>query len=114
MSTDTTVAGTMRAVVCHGIKDYRQSVVPVPSPEPGEVLIKVARCGLCAGDAKCFHGADMFWSDSYLGPGGAPYVETPCIPGHEFCGTVVRLGAGACGPRRRRRPPQCACVSRSR
>lgn len=49
----------MRAVVCSGIGDYGQEVLPVPSPAAGEVLIKVSRCGLCAGDAKCYKGADM-------------------------------------------------------
>jgi erythritol/L-threitol dehydrogenase len=64
MSTDLTIPETMRAVVCRGIKDYRQEVLPVPEPKAGEVLIKVARCGLCAGDAKCYQGADMWVSKS--------------------------------------------------
>lgn len=92
---DTTIPATMRAVQCHAIKDYRQDEVPVPEVNTGEVLIRVSRCGLCAGDAKCYTGADMFWSSTYGGPGGRPYVEAPCIPGHEFCGVVVALGEGA-------------------
>lgn len=59
MTTDSTLPATMRAVVCRGIGDYVQDLLPVPAPAANEVLIKVARCGLCAGDAKCYKGADM-------------------------------------------------------
>lgn len=93
MSTDTTLPTEMRAVVTHGVRDYRQSVLPVPTPGPCELLLKVGRCGLCAGDAKCYSGADMFWG---TGPDyDTPYVDTPCVCGHEFVGTVAALGAGA-------------------
>ena len=42
--------------------DYRQEVVPVQKDLlPGEVLIKVLAAGICAGDAKCYAGAPLFW-----------------------------------------------------
>ena len=82
----------MRAIVCYGKGDYRyEEDVPVPKIETGEVLLKVISCGICAGDTKCFAGADMFWGDTHR-PG---YCETPVIPGHEFVGQVVDLGEGA-------------------
>jgi erythritol/L-threitol dehydrogenase len=91
---DSTIPATMRAVRCHGIRDYRVENVPtVPSAglTEGELLVRVTRCGICAGDAKCYNGAPMFWGDKDR----KPYVQTPVTPGHEFVGEVVELGPGA-------------------
>jgi L-iditol 2-dehydrogenase len=53
--------------------------VPVPTVGDGEVLIKVAACGICGTDIKkIFHG----------------YVKPPQILGHEVAGTVVAVGPG--------------------
>lgn len=82
---------TMKAVVCHGVRDYRLEEVPVPKVGPGEVLVKVHDCGICASDIKCYGGAPLFWGDEHR----APYVEVPVIPGHEFTGEVIALGEGA-------------------
>lgn len=79
------------AVMCHGPFDYRWEDVPVPSAGPGEVVIDVAACGVCASDVKCYTGAPLFWGDDDR----EGYVHGPVIPGHEFIGTVVELGAGA-------------------
>lgn len=53
--------------------------IPVPQPGEGQVLLKVAACGICHGDSKVIEGA----ASSY-----------PRIPGHEVVGTVTKLGAG--------------------
>ncbi|MCC6312805.1 MAG: alcohol dehydrogenase catalytic domain-containing protein [Thermomicrobiales bacterium] len=82
---------TMLAVRTYGPRDYRVEEVPVPKPGPGEVLIEVEACGICASDMKCFTGGDLFWGKD--GSGG--YVEGPCTAGHEFAGRVVALGEGA-------------------
>ncbi|NLC57344.1 MAG: alcohol dehydrogenase catalytic domain-containing protein [Armatimonadetes bacterium] len=82
---------TMKAVVCHGAGDYRLEEVPTPTAGPGEVIIRVAACGVCASDGKCYAGAPLFWGDAQR----VGYVEAPVIPGHEFIGTVVQLGEGA-------------------
>lgn len=82
---------TMRAVVCHGPGDYRLEEVPTPFAGPGEVVIRVEACGICASDGKCYSGAPLFWGDAYR----AGYVETPVIAGHEFVGIVAQLGEGA-------------------
>lgn len=82
---------TMQAVRCHGPGDYRLEEVAVPRPGPGEALIRVEACGVCASDVKCYVGAPLFWGDSSR----AAYVEPPVIPGHEFIGHVVALGDGA-------------------
>jgi len=82
---------TMRSVVCHGAGDYRLEEIPVPAIGPGEVLVRVLGAGICAGDAKCFGGAPLFWGDADR-PG---YCQPPITPGHEFVGEVVALGEGA-------------------
>ena len=71
------LAGTMRALVLHGIGDLRLEWVPVPQPRGGEALIHVAACGVCGSDVpRVFeHGTYHF----------------PTIPGHEFAGVVVEV-----------------------
>ena len=56
--------------------------VAVPTPGPGEVLVKVETSGLCHTDIHAAHG------DWPIQPG------LPLIPGHEGVGIVERLGAG--------------------
>jgi threonine dehydrogenase-like Zn-dependent dehydrogenase len=82
---------SMQAVVCHGPQDYRLEEVAVPQVGPGEVLVRVLGAGICAGDAKCYDGAALFWGDEHQ----AGYCQPPVIPGHEFVGRVVALGEGA-------------------
>ncbi len=54
---------------------------PVPSPGPGEALVKVDACGVCH-------------SDMFAKEGAYPGVSFPVVPGHEVAGTVAALGAG--------------------
>ena len=82
---------TMKAVVCHGVRDYRLEEAPVPTAGPGELIVKVHDCGICASDIKCYSGAPLFWGDEAR----PPYVDGPVIPGHEFVGEVVAMGDGA-------------------
>src|SRR2546423_11928335 len=57
---------------------------PDPEPGSGEVLVRVAACGL--------NGADMLQRrGGYPAPPGSP----PDIPGLELAGEVAALGAGA-------------------
>lgn len=81
---------SMNAVMCHAPLDYRLEDVYIPHAEPGEIVIEVNACGVCASDIKCFTGAPLFWGDETR----QPYVETPVIAGHEFIGEVVELGHG--------------------
>ena len=78
---------TMQAVVCHGPRDYRLEAVDLPQPGPGEVLVRVEACGICASDLKCYHGAVKFWG----GNGRPAWAETQVVPGHEGVGEVVQL-----------------------
>ena len=79
--------GKMKAIVCHGPKDYRVDEVNRPTAGPNELVIRIAACGICASDRKCWSGAKMFWGD--------PWVKAPVVAGHEFFGYVDELGPGA-------------------
>jgi alcohol dehydrogenase, propanol-preferring len=59
---------------------------PVPEPGPGEVLIKVAACGVCR--------TDLHILDGDLSEG-----RYPIVPGHEIVGRVVKLGKDVSGLR---------------
>lgn len=79
----------MQAVVCHAPNKYNLEFVDIPKPGPGELLVKVDACGICASDCKASGGAEMFWG------GDNPWLKAPVIPGHEFYGHVVAFGEGA-------------------
>lgn len=57
--------------------------VPDPVAGAGEVVIQVERVGICGTDFHIFEGEFL-----------SPY---PIIPGHEFSGTIHRIGAGVDG-----------------
>lgn len=59
----------------------RLEVVPQerPSPGPDEVLVAVARAGVCGTDVHIVEGA-------------YPLTRYPLVPGHELSGTVVEVG----------------------
>jgi threonine dehydrogenase-like Zn-dependent dehydrogenase len=84
-------AETMTVVRAHGPRDYRVEQIPVPQPGPGEVLVEVDACGICASDMKCWLGGELFWGSD----GKSGYCEPPAVAGHEFAGHVVALGEGA-------------------
>lgn len=85
--TTTATAKTMQAVICHGPGDYQLEEVPVPTPGPGEALVKVEAVGICASDLKAYHGAAKFWGDENR----PAWTESEVIPGHEFVGEIVEL-----------------------
>ncbi|MEJ0016608.1 MAG: alcohol dehydrogenase AdhP [Acetobacteraceae bacterium] len=77
------MAKTMKAAVVRGFgKPLTIEDVPIPTPGPGEVLVKIVATGVCHTD---LHAADGDW----------PVKPTPpFIPGHEGAGIVAALGAG--------------------
>ena len=81
----TPIPATMRAVVVHGPEDYRLEERPVPTPGPGELLLRTDAVGICASDLKCYHGAAKFWGDENR----PAWADRDRIPGHEFVGTIV-------------------------
>jgi len=80
-----TSPNTMQAIVCFGPEDYQWVERAVPTPGPGEALIKVEAVGICASDLKCYHGATKFWGDDTR----PAWAETDVVPGHEFTGIVI-------------------------
>jgi D-arabinose 1-dehydrogenase-like Zn-dependent alcohol dehydrogenase len=58
--------------------------IPIPAPGPGEVLVKVAFCGICHSDLSLING---------IFPAQRPVVTQ----GHEASGTIAALGAGVTG-----------------
>ena len=87
---------TMKALVAYSKTDYRyEENYPVPECGADDILIKTEGCGICAGDLKCLHGADMFWgSDDGTQPS---WVEPTFSPGHEFLGRIVYVGGNVKG-----------------
>lgn len=58
--------------------------LPDPTPEPGDLVLRVDACGIC--------GSDLHMAHSLKDSPGIVY-------GHEFCGTVVAMGADVTGYR---------------
>jgi L-iditol 2-dehydrogenase len=71
------IPATMKAVVYRGVNDMRVETVPVPAIGPGELLVKVASCGICGTDLKKIHTGSH---------------SAPRIFGHEMAGTIVAAG----------------------
>ncbi|MCL5287624.1 MAG: alcohol dehydrogenase catalytic domain-containing protein [Acidobacteria bacterium] len=69
----------MHAAVYRGKGRVVVETVPVPEIFPGEVLLRVAACGICGTDIKKIQ----------LG-----FIQPPQILGHEIAGTVVEVGSG--------------------
>jgi propanol-preferring alcohol dehydrogenase len=63
-------------------KPLRAAEIPRPVPGPGQVLLRVAACGVCRTD---LHVAD----------GELPRPKLPLVLGHEIVGVVVARGPGA-------------------
>ncbi|MGQ9775511.1 zinc-dependent alcohol dehydrogenase family protein [Chloroflexus sp.] len=57
--------------------EYRD--LPVPTPQPEEVLIRVEACAVCR-------------TDLHIIDGELPAPNLPLIPGHQIVGTIERLG----------------------
>ncbi|ABY35490.1 MAG TPA: zinc-binding alcohol dehydrogenase family protein [Chloroflexus aurantiacus] len=57
--------------------EYRD--LPVPTPQPEEVLIRVEACAVCR-------------TDLHIIDGELPAPNLPLVPGHQIVGTIERLG----------------------
>lgn len=83
----------MKALVARAPGEYKIEEVDTPRAGDGDIIIKIEACGICAGDAKAYHGAERFWG----GPTQPAYMKPPVIPGHEFIGHIVELGPNVKG-----------------
>ena len=72
----------MRAMVLqHPGTALRDSNIPDPEPGAGQVLVKVAACGVCR-------------TDLHVIDGDLTEPKLPIIPGHEIVGRIEAVGSG--------------------
>jgi len=74
----------VKAVVLHGARDLRVEEREARAPGAGEVLVRVARGGICGSDLHYFQDGGF----------GSIRVREPMILGHEVAGHIEALGEG--------------------
>lgn len=74
----------MQAAVINRPGEVDVGEVPDPRPGPEEVVVAVSACGICG-------------TDLHLVDGEFALARYPLVPGHEFSGEVVDLGAAVKG-----------------
>ncbi|MGO9512701.1 MAG: alcohol dehydrogenase catalytic domain-containing protein [Steroidobacteraceae bacterium] len=75
----------MRAPVFKGVgKPLQVETLPDPTPQAGDLVLKIARCGIC--------GTDLHMTD-----GHAQTFPVDTVIGHEFAGEVVAIGSEVAG-----------------
>jgi L-iditol 2-dehydrogenase len=75
---------TMNALLLSEYKHLEIATLPVPVPEPFDVLVQVAACGICGSDV---HGYD----------GTSGRRIPPIVMGHEAAGIVAAVGSEVSG-----------------
>ena len=75
----------MRQAVLTGPGRFTIADAAMPAPGPGEVLVRVAACGVCASELDIYRGA-------------AGHASYPWHPGHEVSGVVEKAGDGVAAP----------------
>src|SRR5688500_11336470 len=63
------------------------SEAPVPTPGPGQALLRIQRIGVCGSDIHVFHGKH-------------PYTSYPVVQGHEFSAVIDAVGPGVVNVKR--------------
>ncbi len=71
----------MKALLLSEYRKLQLVDVPVPEPAPGEIVVRVAACGICGSDV---HGYD----------GSSGRRIPPIVMGHEAAGIIARVGKG--------------------
>jgi L-iditol 2-dehydrogenase len=74
----------MNALLLSQYKHLELATLPVPVPEPSDVLVQVAACGICGSDV---HGYD----------GTSGRRIPPLVMGHEAAGTIAAVGSEVSG-----------------
>src|SRR5829696_7711826 len=83
-----TVPEKMKAWVLGNPDELKLVEKPVPQPGAAEVLVRIDAIAVCATDLEIIHQGPPA-----LIQGGDPFNKN-FTPGHEYMGTVVRLGPG--------------------
>src|SRR5262245_46690225 len=87
----------MRAVV---MRDKRlvAADIPIPTPGPGEVLVRTLACGICGSDLHALKHAEKFVEASRrAGSAFTMDLSRDVVMGHEFCAEIVEHGPGTAG-----------------
>lgn len=79
----------MKAVQITGYEQAIFTDVPVPQPKSDELLARVKRIGVCHSDVEVFRQELGIYREGRAG--------LPIIPGHEWAGEVVEVGADVKG-----------------
>jgi L-iditol 2-dehydrogenase len=85
---DLSIPKTMKAWVLDGPGELRLVEKSVPEPGPAEVLVRIDAVAICATDVEIINKGVPARIE-----GGLPFNKN-FTPGHEYMGTVVKLGAG--------------------
>ena len=73
----------MRIAVCTQVNHIEIQQQPLPKVDSHQVLVKVSVCGICGSDLAAWQGSG--------------HKKYPYTPGHEFCGTIEKLGKNVVG-----------------
>ncbi|HYL98815.1 MAG TPA: alcohol dehydrogenase catalytic domain-containing protein [Blastocatellia bacterium] len=79
----------MRAAIIAAPKTVRIVEAPRPEPKPGQIVVRMLGCGLCASNLPLWEGRRWF-----------EYPQPPGAPGHEGWGVVDEIGDGVSNVRR--------------
>jgi 2-desacetyl-2-hydroxyethyl bacteriochlorophyllide A dehydrogenase len=71
----------MKAIICEQPGHFRYDERLIPTPAPGEALLRIRRIGICGTDIHAFGGRQ-------------PFFSYPRILGHELAAEIVALGDG--------------------
>lgn len=76
----------MKSMVLHQTADVSNNPLqlhdrPIPTPNSGQILVKIHVCGVCR-------------TDLHVVEGELPDTRLPLIPGHQAVGTVMQVGSG--------------------
>lgn len=77
----------MKAIVIHAPRDLRIEDHPVAKPGPGQVLVEMARGGICGSDLHYYNHGGF----------GTVRLKQPMVLGHEVSGHISALGEGVTG-----------------
>lgn len=84
---------TMKAGFFYGKRDIRIEETTVPTPDAGEVIVQVKRCGICGTDLHEYKdgaGSHVTVTEPHPVTGD----KVPIIMGHEFSGIITEVGEG--------------------
>ena len=77
----------MKTITAHAAKDLRIEDHDLPTPGPGEVLVRMERGGICGSDLHYYNHGGF----------GTVRLKEPMILGHEVAGRIETLGDGTNG-----------------